>query len=426
VTKLVLVKPPERSPFNFGTFSLAVLAAAVRDLAQVSILDATDLPVEEAVAEVWSQEPDWVGITVMGLRSVGPAALFLRRLATAASGFIVAGGHGASMLPQVILEAGADAVVIGEGEVAFRQMMQQGLRPDMPGVARLEGDTMITTPSPPLVHPLDDLPLPARDLMPSPPNGIHLMETSRGCPNACSFCETTRFYGKRWRPHSPRRVAAEVRRLVGEYDAWSIHFADDNFGASPVRVLRICDALQRQELPAFFMASARADDLMAKPDLLPAMASARILRITVGVESLDPAAASSVGKAIAPQLYQALFQRMRDLGIFSIASFIVGLPGETAAVRAQSVALAVEAGPDSAQFLPFLPLPGTPLAAGRETCEPAPADVRDAQAFTQAFFLHPVVQDRLRAAVAASGIRGLLARATLAKRTVDGPTPSPA
>jgi radical SAM superfamily enzyme YgiQ (UPF0313 family) len=431
--RVVLIKPQERSSFNFGAFSLGTLAAAVRHLADASILDATDLPVSTAVEEVWSRQPDLIGITVMGLSSVRPVADFIRQLKAAGRGCangkrcasIIAGGHGASMAPAILLEAGADAVVIGEGELTFQRIVEGRIRPGDPGVACLADGQVVVGHPQTLIHPLDRLPTPARDLMPPPPDGIHLLETSRGCPHDCAFCETTRFYGRRWRPHSPERVAAEVKCLVDDYDAWIIHFADDNFTASTGRVRRICEELQKQTLPAFFMVSARADDLVADPDLLPAMATARILRITVGVETLDPEMASNVGKPISPETFKEAFSRMRELGIFSVASLIVGLPGEDPAARERSVELAVEAGPDSAHFLPFLPLPGIPLASGRSGPDPDPADVQDAHRFNLKFFWHPTVQARLKAAAASDGIRALLARATLASRSRKACSPVP-
>ena len=423
--RVVLVKPPERSFMNFGTFSLAVLSAAVRGLVDLSMLDATDLPVRKAVDEVWSRRPDIIGVTVMGSASVQPCAEFIRQVKGANNSpgkvgnraSIVAGGHGASAAPGGLLEAGADGVVIGEGELTFREIADKGIHAGAPGVACMVGDQMVMGSPRPLIRPLDRLSPPSRDLMPPPPGGIHLMETSRGCPHACAFCETTRFYGRRWRPHSPERVAAEINCLVEDHDAWIIHFADDNFAASPERVRRICDALRTQTLPACLMVSARADDLISDPNLLPAMAAARILRIAVGVETLDPGTAAAAGKAISSDTYQAAFRRMRELGIFSVASLIVGLPGESRTARERAVELAIEAAPDSAQFLPFLPLPGTPLAAGRSSLDPEPADLRDARKYNLAFFQHPTVKARLKAAAAGDGIRGLLARATLKKRS---------
>ncbi len=419
--KIVLVKPPERSSFNFGAFSLGVLAAAVRDVAEVQILDATNLSLAAAAGEVAARRPDWVGVTAMGFSSVAPVAGFVRRLATVPGRrfAIVAGGHGASSLPEEILAAGADAVVIGEGEVTFRRLVTEGLsacRPGDPGLALLaDGRAVLGSPQK-LVFPLDRLGTPARDLMPPPPDGVHLMETSRGCPHACSFCEATRFYGRRWRGFSPPRVVEEVRRLVEDLGAFVIELADDNFTASPPRVLRICKALRDATLPAFFLVSARADDLVSRPELIPAMAAARMLRVSVGVETLDPIVAAAVGKPIPPEVYRETFHRLRQAGIFSVASLIVGLPGEPPEARARAAELAVEAAPDAARFLPFLPVPGSPIRNGRPAYQPDPADVRDAGRFTHAFYDDPDVRGRLERTAAEGGVRGLLAQGTLERK----------
>jgi anaerobic magnesium-protoporphyrin IX monomethyl ester cyclase len=420
---VVLVKPPEGSSLSFGTFSLATLAAAVRHLADVTIFDATSMPAGEAAEAVWSRHPDLIGVTVMDLPSVRSAADFVTRLGQtgdrdrdrSACAPIVAGGHGASMAPGVLLAAGADAVVIGEGELTFQSMIEEGIRPGAPGLAYLVGGHLHVGPRQQLVEPLDRLPLPARDLLPPPPDGVHLMETSRGCTHACTFCETTRFSGRRWRAHSAQRVAAQVASLVDQHDAWVIHFADDSFAASPSRVLDICRQLRHVSLPAFFMISARADDLAADPSLLPAMAHARILHVSVGVETLDPPAAMAAGKAIAPDVYGRLFKRMRELGMFSVASYIVGLPGESPAARERAVGLAVIAGSDSAEFRPLLPLPETSLTSD-QCLDPLPADVREAQQLTAAFLEHPLVQARLEAAAGGDSVRAMLARAALDER----------
>ncbi|MCL6449928.1 MAG: B12-binding domain-containing radical SAM protein [Acetobacteraceae bacterium] len=425
--RLALVKPPEASAFNFGAFSLAVLAAAVRDLAEVSILDLSDLPLDRAVSAALPGRPHAVGVTVMGLASVGPAAEFVRRLRAAGPQegagrlTILAGGHGASTVPGPLLRAGADAVVFGEGEATLRDIVQHGVGPGLPGTACLDGGRLVLGPPRPPIRPLGRIGPPARDLMPPPPDGVHLLETSRGCPHACTFCETTRFYGTLWRPHTPPRVADEVRRLVNDYGAWTIQFADDNFTCSPQRVLEICERLCRGPLPALILAFARADNLLADPRLIPALARARVLRVTVGVETLEEGVARRAGKPIPLETYREAFSRLREAGAFSVASFIVGLPGESPEMRRRAVELAVEAGPDSAHFLPFIPLPGTPLAGGgatpraldAEVPRPDHRDAADARRLTAEFRRHPAVLDRLARAAGEGGVRGLLARAAL-------------
>lgn len=417
--RIVLVKPPEQSRFDFGAFSLATVAAAVRDLAAVEILDATDLAVVEACDRVLDRRPEIVGVTAMGFSSVAPVAAFVGALRERSGGpvpCIVAGGHGASSLPGELLAAGARAVVVGEGEVTFRRLVSVGLEalaPGEPGLALPGPGGMVVGPRRPLVFPLDRLPPVARDLLAPPRDGVHLLETSRGCPHACGFCEATRFYGQRWRAFSVERVTREVRRLVEEHGAYVIELADDNVTANPVRAARLCRALVDGPLPAFFMASARADDLVARDELLPAMAAARVLRVSVGVETLEPGLAAAVGKPVPPATYRAAFDRMRGLGIFSVASLIVGLPGEPPGARERAVELAVAAGPDAARFVPFLPVPGAPLAGTRPGYEADPADAADAGELTRRFYAHPAVRTRLDAAARSGGVRGLLARGTL-------------
>lgn len=413
---VVLVKPPERSRFSFGAFSLAVLAAAVRDLADVRILDATTLAPSAAVEKIIAPHPDWVGITTMALTSLPPACdLVIKIRKEMPYVRIVVGGHGASMLPRIPLAMGADAVICGEGETTFRMLLERGLKSNLPGTVRLIDGVLHHGPAAQLVYPLDRLQVPARDLMPDPEDRVHLMETSRGCPHACRFCETTRFYGRKWRAFSPKRVTAEVRSLVRNLEAWIIEITDDNFAANHRRVLEICETLKKEELPAFFLLSARADDLFTHSELLPAMAEAHMLRISVGVETLSPTLASVAGKYIPLEIYHALFQRMRTLGIFSVASFIIGLPGEMPRDRAETLDLAVTAAPDAAQFIPFYPFPGVPMTASHHNLEPAPDAVRDAERFTIAFYQHADVYSRLLRASMGGDIRAMLARGTLKK-----------
>lgn len=415
--RVVLVKPPEVTLFNFGTFSLAVLAAAVRHEAEVVIIDATTLSPDIALHQVLAEKPDIIGVTVMSQESVQPASAFVTSLqgalqASGSEGIIIAGGHGASMNPVPILNAGADAVVFGEGELTLPDVVRNGIYPGIPGViVRCDTGLVRGKPRKP-VKPLDLLEKPARELL-HDQNGLFLLETSRGCPHACRFCETTRFYGTQWRPRSATRVAADVHDLVENHAAWIIHFTDDNFSADPDRVWQICQELVKGSLPAVIFASVRADDLYQRPGLLEAMSEARIRRVNVGVETLDPATALRAGKPVPAEVYHAVFADMRRCDIFSVASFIVGLPGESPSARKRHLEFAIEVAPDTAQFVPFLPLPGTPFAEHSIQTEPNPADMNDSAALSEAYRSHPATRSRLQEAVRVGGMRGVFAAAIL-------------
>ncbi|MGC1122550.1 MAG: radical SAM protein [Candidatus Methanofastidiosia archaeon] len=416
--KVTLVKPPEESRLNFGTFSLAVLAAAVRDLAKITILDLTYYQVAEAVSTVLKTNPDVIGVTTMGVTSVKPTAVFVKALRKAGvARVIVAGGHGATMLPRPVLEAGADAVVCGEGEETFAEILEKGISDSVKGLAFLRNGSVVKTPSRPLIQPLDILPEPARDLQGPPPEGIALVETSRGCPYQCLFCEASRFYNGVWRSRSPEVVAADIEKLVVG-GAAIIHIVDDNFTVDPHRVIKICELLEQGPLPLFFYFSARTDDLMRDSKLIPALASAHFFRAGIGIETLEPDLAHYIGKPISFEDHQRACTALRKAGIFTMASFITGLPGETDEIRNRCVDLAVEVGVDAAQFVPFQPLPGTPLEKGRG--DPEPWVEEAAAVYTNQFRQHPLVIERLLEAATLYTVRGMLARTTLAKWVSEG------
>jgi anaerobic magnesium-protoporphyrin IX monomethyl ester cyclase len=411
--RVTLVKPPEESVLNFGTFSLAVLAAAVRDICCITIVDATFLDMATAVNKVLETRPDVIGVTTMGLTSVVPASQYIRELRKANYyNPIIVGGHGATMSPRPLLEAGADAVVLGEGEETFRELISKGVSPTVNGLALLSKGTLTKTPSRPLIQDLDVLKEPARDLAGPPPEGVALVETSRGCPYNCIFCEASRFYNNVWRPRSPDIAVRDIQSLV-EQGATIIHIVDDNFTADPRRVLRICELLEKGPLPLFFYFSARSDDLLNLPGLIPALARAHFLRAGIGIETLEPELAHVIGKPISREQHSRAVNTLRKVGIYTMASFITGLPGETEDMRNRCVELAVTVGVDAAQFVPFQPLPGTPLEKG--SGEPESWAEEAAAQYTTDFRRHPAVIAQLLEAAPQTTVRGMLARAALAK-----------
>jgi radical SAM superfamily enzyme YgiQ (UPF0313 family) len=410
---ITLVKPPEHSLLNFGTFSLAVLAAAVRDIADITIVDATYYEMDKAAEKIVETNPDLVGITTMGTTSCIPATSLIQVLRSCYTNPIVVGGHGAAIRPLPYLKAGADAVVCGEGEITFREILLKGISDSVRGLALVRDGKLVKTPSQVLIEPLDLLREPARDLAGPPPDGIGLVETSRGCPYGCAFCEATRFYYQKWRPRSAEVVCSDIQNLVKK-GAEVIHIVDDNFTADPKRALHICELLEKKMKPLFFLFSGRCDDLLKIPELIPALARAHFLRAGIGIETLEPELAHFIGKPISFEQHRHACTEMREAGIFTMASFIVGLPGETEDMRTQSVESAVRVGADSAQWVPFQPLPGTPLEKGDGS--PEPWCVEAAAKTTYEFRRHPVVIARLVEAAHQPTVRGMLARASLVNR----------
>lgn len=412
---ILLIKPPEKSRFNFGCFSLSVLAAQVRNYAHVQLLDATDRSVSETIEHVRNLKPDLIGITTMSWESVQPVAVLIQALREDAfDGRIIAGGHGATGLPLPILKAGADAVVLGEGELTFLEIVRDGLSEKTPGIAFLRDKAVSFSPERPLINSLDELLSPAYDLIEIQDDSLFFLETSRGCPHRCFFCEASLFYRHNWRGRSPSVVTEDVRRLVVDRNAVIIHVVDDNFTADPNRAYDICLMLKDKARPLFFLFSARSDDLVRLPGLIPALAGASFLRVNVGIETTDMGLAKSIGKPVDFKTHKLAFSRMRAEGIFSLASFIIGLPGETEKMYDMYFEQALELEADSVQFLPYIPLPKSQedeYFKGAEAWSRAVAGE-----LTKNYRTHPDVNDRLLSGAKEASVRGALIRGLLKQR----------
>lgn len=115
--------------------------------------------------------------------------------------FLVAGGPHATARPKQVLEAGFDAVIIGEGEKSFPELLYRIVKGyewnDIPGVAFFDSSTKFQLNPPQRIENLDNFPpFSLRYGLFSP------IEISRGCPFGCKMCQTPRIFGFKMRHRS--------------------------------------------------------------------------------------------------------------------------------------------------------------------------------------------------------------------------------
>jgi anaerobic magnesium-protoporphyrin IX monomethyl ester cyclase len=151
---------------------------------------------------------------------------------------VVLGGHHPTVLPAAVMaEPAVDLVIRGEGEVALPLLaaaLQRGLPlDDIPGMVFRHPDGSLHISQPALCHDLNQLPVPAFDLIKrryyqrSGRDGI-VVTASRGCPFNCSYCATGAGSWMKFRKRSVSAVlreieAASIGRQVGFVD-----FEDEN------------------------------------------------------------------------------------------------------------------------------------------------------------------------------------------------------
>ena len=157
--------------------------------------------------------------------------------------FYVIGGHGPSPEPEYFLnKTQADAVVIGEGEVALVNLLDAwgAQRPlsTVRGIAYREGGKVVVNEREEVIKDIDSIPLPAWDLFPmdyytlmrepgvKPAERTFQLLTGRGCLFSCNFCYRM---DPGFRPRSPEAVIEEMSILKRDYGVTYFYFADELF-----------------------------------------------------------------------------------------------------------------------------------------------------------------------------------------------------
>ncbi|SNB47642.1 radical SAM protein [Geobacter sp. DSM 9736] len=322
--------------FRFPVLSLAALAAVTPSEWEVELCDENREPVD------FSADVDIVAITAMTPQA--PRAYQIADRFRLSGKAVVMGGFHASNLPDEALSH-VDAVVVGEGELSWPQLLadfQQGqmariYRPD-----RLMG--------------METLPIARRDIFAG--KGYLLtntLQTTRGCPFDCEFCSVTAFYGRKYRERPVDSVLAELQELR-KSNSFAF-FVDDNLVANRRYALRLFAGMKGM---GFKWLSHAPIDFADDPELLGAASEAGCVGMFVGFESLDQRQLSAMGKVtnIADR-YLENSLKFRDNGIGILGSFVLGYDGDTPASFESIFRFCEDARIEAAIFPILTPYPGT-------------------------------------------------------------------
>ncbi len=193
------------------------------------------------------------------------------------------------------------------------------------------------------------------------PNALYPMVTtiaSRGCPHGCSFCVYPQtFSGRRLRRRSPESVAEEMEFVEREIPgAESIFFEDDTLALGKEHLGALCAEISSRELTVPWTANVRAD---LDGESLRLLRDAGCRMVCVGFESGSQRLLDECHKGITVDHSRDFMARARELGLLVHGCFMVGFPGETRATMEETLSLALELDPDTAQFYPMMVYPGT-------------------------------------------------------------------
>jgi radical SAM superfamily enzyme YgiQ (UPF0313 family) len=346
--KIKLIAPAEHretsissaETFMIQKVSLPLLAALTPAGHAVKIVDESFTPDDV------NENVDLVGITVLT-----ELALSAYRVANAyreRGVKVVMGGIHSTVLPEEVLQH-ADAVVVGEAEKTWPQLVTDAAQGKMQKIYRASGMTD-----------LNSLPLPKRDLYPRPISRGYTpfavgVETARGCPYDCEFCSITQVMGSRLRTRAIDHVIAEIESIPSS----NLFFVDDSLGCNR----KIAKQLFAELIPLKRRWVGQATISLAEDiELLHLMRRSGCEGLLIGFESVERQIQDGMRKTRALKMdFSEAMRRFHGEGIAILGAFIFGFDDENKSVFDRTLEFITASRLEAIQLRILCPLPGTRL-----------------------------------------------------------------
>jgi radical SAM superfamily enzyme YgiQ (UPF0313 family) len=186
------------------------------------------------------------------------------------------------------------------------------------------------------------------------------MIATRGCPYRCKFCYITILYERpSYRQRAVNDVVDEMEYSKEKLRARQVYFDDDTLAINKkyLRKLALEIIHRRLEIPWAFMG-----DVTIDRETLKLLSRAGCVGIKFGVETFTQDVSKHVSKSfINVELVRKFMSCCKELGIWTHATYQVGLPGDTVKGMLTTLRFALQLDTDSIQVSIATPLPGTPF-----------------------------------------------------------------
>lgn len=216
---------------------------------------------------------------------------------------------------------------------------------------------------------LDDLPLPARHLLPmdrykmtrsrTKSEHAYTIIVARGCPFNCGFC--SRIHGKKVRFHSVERVLTEVDLLIRDYGAKEINFEADTITVNKDFIYSLCDRLSKTGLRRKMKWTCESRVDTVSPGMVKLMKASGCWQISYGVETGTQRLLDLIQKGTRIEQIERTFAFTKKAGLSIRAFYMLGLPTETPEETQATIDFAKKLDARWSQFTLYTPFPGTAL-----------------------------------------------------------------
>jgi anaerobic magnesium-protoporphyrin IX monomethyl ester cyclase len=286
----------------------------------------------------------------------------------------IVGGPEPGAYIEEYLDAGADVVVIGEGEITLQELLtawreKSDVQLDaIAGIAFRDSDgTMHRTMPRPQIADLDAQPWPARDAIDMDRyvdtwrthhgRGSVSIITARGCPYRCEWC-SHQVFGQTHRRRKPELVADELEWLIDRYQPDMLWIADDVFTINHDWLARWAAELRRRNIHIPFECISRSDRL--NENVIRILAELGCFRLWVGSESGSQKILDSMQRGVSIQAVRQAVALCRQYGIETGMFLMWGYEGEEIADIEATIDHVRFSNPDIFLTTVSYPIKGTP------------------------------------------------------------------
>lgn len=328
------------SPFWLPPLSLATIAGLTPEEHEVKIID-------ENVEDIDFEDPvDIVAISCLTSQSTKAykiADKFRNRKIC-----VVIGGYHPSACPEECLEH-ADAVIIGEAENNWEELLEDFKNGKLKSLYKKEN-----FPS------LENIPFPKRNLYQTDKYlSTNTIQTSKGCPFVCEFCNISTFFGRKYRTKPIEQIVEEIKTMKKK-DGDLFFFVDDEITADNRRAKELFKALI--PLNIRWWSQATLKNLTSDKELLDLAVESGCIIIVAGLESISEQNLKIIGKfQNNTNMYEEQIAMIQEKGIMLNPSFTFGNDGDDITVFDQTLDFIYKNKIALATFNILTPLPSTRL-----------------------------------------------------------------
>lgn len=304
-----------------------------------------DTPNDVIIEEIRRRRPALVGLSFLSTTSYPYAKILARQIRAADSQVRLAFGGVFATLNAGLVKLQCpevDFVCRGDGEQVILDLVERlDDVADVAGITWAKDGQVMQNPNRAMERNLDQWPFPDRESLPldfveSMPLDVPAvlsmerfttMQTSRGCPWPCVFCDIPIFNEGKWRARSPQHVVEEFKHLR-ELGYGSVYFVDDHFLLQPKRIEAICRGINEAGVTIQWGCEGRVDSVAQH--LFSAMAKAHCRTLMFGVESGSQKILDRLKKEQTLEEVENAVKNAKDAGIEIVHGFfVVGNPDET-------------------------------------------------------------------------------------------------